>query len=282
VGIGAPDRTVRRGRRTGFGRSRGVPVGDDAGVLLDCFDVDTAVASLAAGAGVRPVRVCSVIDGMTGDLLHEERILVESVSKALGVDLARRFTTVRYFHGTRTLRPESFWERGLLPAQEALEDLWRDLREAADGALDADGFDRLRRFIEDGGGGHFGRLYRHKHRDPDQQGPDGLLVREQLERPRGNAHHFLHTPELVDDIANVASDEFGVDLLEPFTRAAVPCIIAFDIPREDATSPVAGACDYVWHAARGDLPQLSIGGFSGLGGAVRPDAIRQVDVVAER
>jgi hypothetical protein len=45
-----------------------------------------------------------------------------------------------------------------LPAHEVLEDLWRDLRQAANGTLDSDGFERLHRFSEDGGGGHFGWL----------------------------------------------------------------------------------------------------------------------------
>jgi hypothetical protein len=214
------------------------------------------------------------------DPRHE---LPRLVAERLGLGAITGFEQVRYFHGTRTLDPESYRRRGLLPLPEVLEDIWDGLGEVAADLLSTSDLGQLREFIEAGGGGHGGYQYRSKTTDWTQHGPFGEYIREHFLRPHEvTAHDYLRTPELVEDIAYVAADCFGVDLLARFSACATPCIVVFEMPVVDEESAVSAACWYVHAAANGEATTINArGGFHGDGVGVPAAAIRCVEVIDE-
>lgn len=252
-------------------------------MLLTCASPTIALESLATAAGVPPHDVHAALTAIDWTELEQhddpERALPQLAAERLGRHLGG-FSEVRYFHGTRTRDSDTFRRRGLLPLGEALEDIWRDLREiGADQLCDAD-FQKLRAEMRRDGGGDGGRLYRLKTPALLHHGPFGEYVREHFLHPRElSSHDYLRTPELVEDIAHAAQAVFDVDLLGAYTAATRPCIVVFDMPVDDDGRAVEAACWYLWAGARGELTRAACGGFDGQGLAVPPTAIRDVEIV---
>jgi hypothetical protein len=253
-------------------------------MLLDCTSAMSTLKSLAALAGAPPVKVLAAVRSVTRDELagsgDPELALPGLAAERLGLEVMTGFSEVRYFHGSRTLDPDGYSRRGLLPLPDVLENIWDGLRRAGLDFMSASEFVELREFIEGGGGGHSGSLYRLKTTDAMGYGPFGEYVREHFVRPREvNNHEYLRTPELVEDISTVARKCLGVDLLAAFSAAAAPCIVAFDMPVEDDSRAVRAACWYVHAAANGALTSNASGGFDGHGVGVPPSAIRKVEIL---
>lgn len=260
-----------------------LPVGQDDCVLLNCANMTSALDSLAASASVPPRDLEASVRSIEWADLERHADPVRALAAVVAERLGRRlgaFSEVRYFHGTRTLDPDSFRQRGLLPLGERLEDIWRELRDVGSGLLAPDQFGALRADIERGGGGDGGWQYRLKTSASMHHGPFGEYVREHFLRPHElSSHDYLRTPELVEDIAHAAHDLYRVDLLGAYTKATEPCIVAFDMPLDDAADAVASACWYLWAISRGELTRYACGGFDGQGVAVPPAAIRDVAII---
>jgi hypothetical protein len=260
-------------------------VRDDPGVnlILDCSTAETAASSLATCASVPVTRLVealrAVADEEIWDTEDPNRAMKGLVEQHLGGTRFGSFTTVRYFHGTRTIDPEHIRREGLLPLGQVIDRIWTTLRHVADGALDERGWQALRAMMEAGSVGHFADLYALKTADAHMHGgPYGLLVRDELLRPRElNNTDYVNAPEIIDDIAITAEEQFGVDLSGPYRAASHSCIVAFDAPPHDAAAEITAACWYVRNH-----PELTRNGtrsYDGHGVGVPPKAIVTVDVL---
>lgn len=255
---------------------------DPSLVLLSCANTASALKALTAVTGASSRAVQSAITTINwADLEIDDqpvRALPRLAAQRLGRNLSG-FTEVRYFHGTRTSDPNTFRQRGLLPLGARLEDIWHELRDIGSGVLSPDQFAALRAEMESGRGGDGGWQYRLKTSALMHHGPFGEYVREHFLRPGDLSNHdYLRTPELIDDIALAAHDLFGVDLLDEYTAATKPYIVAFDMPVDDDADAVEAACWYIWAAARCDVSRNACGGFDGEGVAVPASAIRAVEM----
>ena len=257
----------------------------DERMLLNCTSSTTTINALAEAASASPSEVLAAVCAVTYDELAASgdpiRALPGLAAERLGLEAITGFSHVRYFHGSRTPDPAGYLRLGLLPLPDVLESLWDGLRRVGADLLSASEFGELRKFIEAGGGGHFGGLYRLKTTEAMGFGPFGEYVRAHFLRPSEvTSHDYLGTPEIVEDIAIVAKERFGVDLLPAYAAAAVPCIVAFDMPVEDGSRAVCAACWYVRAAADGALTSNASGGFDGYGVPVPAAAIRKVEIIA--
>lgn len=251
------------------------------GVLMNCGSLEAAVASLATAAGRSADELHANVTSIDSRDLERRsdpvRALPELVAERLGCDLGG-FTEVRYFHGTRTRDAGSFQRDGILSLGDRLEKIWSELGAVGAEMLSAEHFLALREKIECGGGG--GWHYQLKTPALMHHGPFAEYVREHFMRPSDlSAHDYLRTPEIVEDIANAAHVEYGIDLLAAYTAATRACIVSFDQPVADADAEaraIVAACWYVRAAASGEVTRHACGGFDGHGISVAPAAVRDV------
>lgn len=273
----APAKGPYGGRGRG-GRYRGAVV-----QVLDCSNVESALASLAASAGVSTDRLRGALDAVADEEILEtedpNRAMEGLVERHLGVPFGS-LTAVRYFHGTRTIDPDRIRREGLLPLGAVIDRIWDTLRALAGDRLDTQQWQMLRSMMEEGRPGHFADLYALKTRNAHLHGPYGLLIRDELLRPRdiGNTD-YVKAPEIIDDIAITASEQFGVDLSGTYRAASRSCIVAFDVPSADPPAEISAACWYV--RTHPDLTRNGTWAFDGQGHAVTPEAIVSVDVLAD-
>jgi hypothetical protein len=253
-------------------------------VLLDCTSYETTVRALASAAGRVEADVAEAIESVPSSELEASddpvRALAPLAAVRLRVSGFAGFTQIRYFHGTRTVDPARFRERGLLPVPEVVELLWDDLRRIGAEVLDGGSFDRLRGAMEAGEAGHFAWLYATKTRERMHHGPYGTLVREEHLRPGELSNHdYLAAPELAEDIIITAKEVLGVDLRTPYVAATASYLVAFDVAATRVERAVPAACWYVRARQHGGLSRWSSWGFDGHGVAVPASAIRSVERV---
>jgi hypothetical protein len=254
-------------------------------VVLDCSNTDSAAASLAACAGVSTERFLQALGAVADEEIWETEDPNRALKGLMEQRLGERFappTAVRYFHGTRTIDPDRIQQEGLLPLGAIIDRIWATLRHVNGDTLDAQQWQTLRSMMEAGNVGHFADLYALKTADTHMHGgPYGLLVRDELLRPREiNNTDYINAPEIIDDIAITASEQFGVDLSPAYRAASTSCIIAFDVASDDLVAEITSACWYL--RAWPDLTRNASWSYDGHGHAISPAAIASVDLIAEQ
>ncbi|MEU0077734.1 hypothetical protein ABZY58_07475 [Micromonospora tulbaghiae] len=204
-------------------------------ILLDCEDADSAMRSLAVGAGVdeaalREVLLAHKPDRIEWDASEDPWVATpRAVFAALDVDIAAvRYDGAYYFHGTRVLHPHAFLEDGIRPLGAMLDRLWNDLYRLCAGQVTPTQWSALRRELEgdtraplqdeDGA-----QLYRLKFASPVHQGPFASLVRDHTVEPINGQHDYLRSPEIVEDIAGY----IGLGLQRLFEARATSCVVKF-------------------------------------------------------
>jgi hypothetical protein len=87
---------------------------------------------------------------------------------------------------------------------------------------------KFRAWIEEGGGGHEGWLYRTKSVDEGHHGPYGVLVRETFFDPKSvGQYDYLGCPEIIQDISWCFQEYRQIDLEARFRAASKPVIVSF-------------------------------------------------------
>jgi hypothetical protein len=250
-------------------------------IALDCYDVETALASLAEALAVD-------VEELRAALLayDEPRFtdywddpyarLPRELLEGLGRDAETvSFDSTFYFHGTRVIDPKGFSREGILPLGDMIDRLWATLFDLVRDSRTAKDWAAFRSGVERDAGGHDGVLYRSKTGGRLHFGPYGVLVRETLLDPAAtNSHDYLGCPEIVQDIARCYQSAYDVDLEARFCAVSCPVIVKFQ-----STDVWAGALPtalwFVFAKVRGaELSVNSRGGHDGEGRAVpRADVV---------
>ncbi|AXX31959.1 hypothetical protein APASM_4594 [Actinosynnema pretiosum subsp. pretiosum] len=182
-----------------------------------------------------------------------------------------RFDGTCFFHGTRTLDPSRFHSEGILPLGHVVDRIWDDLHSLIPDRVSAIEWRGHRALVENGGGGHWGHLYRLKTAEPDfHAGPYAFLVREHHTTRLEDNHDYLAIPEIVRDIAGTCD----FDLQRIFESTARPYVVKFRTT-ETSAHLLHAAFWYVHFALRGQ----KAGYFSLYGHDCRNTAVRPEDVL---
>jgi hypothetical protein len=260
-------------------------------VLLDCHDLETAIASLAHAIRVSPAELEQALRQYDGHRLTDysedpELRMPSEILATLGSALERvELSGAYYFHGTRAVRPESFRERGVLQLGAMLEEIWATLFRLVAGEVSARQWQEFREVIERDAGGHDGSLYRHKaspheHSAQLNQGPFAMLVREFFFRPRETtSQDYLGCPEIIQDIARCFESLHGIDLESRFCATTVPCIVRI---RSERVFPraIRASLWYAFSMIRDDeLSSNARWGYDFERQAVPPENVVDVEVV---
>jgi hypothetical protein len=255
---------------------------------LDCHSLGSALASLADAIGTTPAELEQALQGYDEGQLEDttedpwERMPRE-VLERLGIDIetvVERFDGAYYFHGTRAIDPEAFRQRGILPLDQMVDELWATLREFAGDEITNEKWAEFRRSVEAGAGVHDGFLYRLKTGGRIHFGPFGLVVRETFFEPGSTrSHDCLGCPEIVEDIAACFASAHEINLERHFCDAAKPCIVMF---RSATCRPgdVKAALWYAYTKLRGgEISSNSNYSYDGEGKAVAAEDVVNVEIV---
>ena len=255
-------------------------------IYLDCHDLETTLASIAAAVGTRVDRLAQALrdyDESRYESALEEPFtqMPREVLEQFGVAVDNiHFEGTCYFHGTRVLDPQGFRIYGIRPLNQVLEQIWVMLYDLVREERSKAQWAQFRATVEAGGCGHFSQLYRQKTSERPHLGPLGELVREIFFNPKAiGVHDYLSCPEIVQDIATCYRDVYGVDLERRFVDATSPCIVKFR-SAEVRGGAIRAAVWYAFAKLRSNnLSRHSLSAFDGNGVGVPPDAIVDVGVV---
>lgn len=251
---------------------------------LDCHDLSSTLASLATAIHTTPAQLELALrehdevrfEEATEDPWH---LMPREVLERFGVDartVADRFNDAYYFHGTRTVEPEAFLRRGILPLDQIVDELWATLRALVGGEISDEEWAAFRSSVESDAGGHSGSLYRLKTRGRIHFGPFGLVVRETFLGPGSTgSHDYLGCPEIVQDIAVCFTSAHAGNLERRFCAATKPCIVQFR-SNKLRSGAITAALWYAYTRLRdGEITSSSNYSFDGDG-----EPVPAVDVVA--
>jgi hypothetical protein len=253
--------------------------------LLDCSDLDTAIASLSAH-----------LDVDSGDLVRAlERLDEQDCPVDVDPDLgrpaaalasldrdpaARPIPSAYYFHATRVVDPGVFHRDGIRALPSVIDELWATLGHIASDYT-PERWRELRARFEANPARGSAQLLQDKLGDRMHWGPHGELIRELFLDCPPPMHDYLAAPEAVEDICQA----YGDDLLARFRDATTPCIVKFQAPalmRPERT--VAAVCWYI-HARLLSvaLPLFRLAsGYAGQGIDVPPTDVVSVEIATGR
>jgi hypothetical protein len=257
-------------------------------VRLDCHDLGSALASLAAAIGTAPAQLERALRDHNEARFEEAsedpwHLMPREVLERFGVDVetvAGRINGAYYFHGTRAVEPDSFLRRGILPLDQMVDEVWPTLRALAGGDVSDEEWAAFRNSVGSDAGGHSGSLYRLKTGGRIHFGPFGLVVRETFIDPGSTgSHDYLGCPEIVQDISACFSAAHAVNLERRFCAAAKPCIVQF---RSNQVRPgaITAALWYAYTKLRDDeITSSSNYSFDGKGEPVPAADVVGVEIV---
>ena len=252
-------------------------------VYLDCETYESALGSLAAGAGVTEQALLQAIDATDLDPAPSDEDVWVAVPRqictAAGFNIeAVRFPGAYYFHGTRVVDPMAFKRDGILPLSAMVDRLWEMLFSLVKDQVSAVEWRQLRKQLDSGESNddHSSWLYRMKTGDPAHYGPYASLVRDHVRYPIPGEHNYLASPEIVEDIAR----SVGLGLQHRFEAASSPCIVKFR--SQDIAHRVAATEAALWYVSsrtKGiELGPSSVYGHSCDGRPVPVDDVVGVEV----
>lgn len=141
------------------------------------------------------------------------------------------FTMIHWFHGTRSLHPDSF-VNGILPLQDILPELKVSLDEVAGkyGILPAREIGEEHR--------HYGFLMSIKQQNDIDKGPCAMFNLEAVLNASAYAcHNYMDMPEIIEDYAHVKYGDASSKLLEFYRQEATPTVVEFWTESDDPYNP---------------------------------------------
>ena len=143
----------------------------------------------------------------------------------------KTFTRIHWFHGTRSLTPDSF-RNGILPLQDILPDLKTSIDKVAEkyGILPAREVGKAHH--------HYGFLMDIKQQNDIDKGPCAMLNLEAVTNASAfKCHNYMDMPEIIEDYAHVKYGEASVQLLEFYRQEAAPMVVEFWTAPDDQYNP---------------------------------------------
>jgi hypothetical protein len=205
------------------------------------------------------------------------RALPGAVSRALDRTPATP-THIRFFHGTRTSKPQRFMRTGLRPLGQVLDSLWPEVG-ALVPELSPEQLAVLRADLWDGKIGR--RTYSLRVKDIPYDGPCGHLVRDMFLHPHDYASvDYLAGAEIVIDICEAIEERAGIDVTARYRRMTTACVVEFSVATSVATrdfdSTLSAALWYLAAGLRGERTIDANWSYCADNVAVAPEAIVSV------
>lgn len=262
-----------------------MPFKNEAIVRLDCTTPDTTLTSLAVILGIdatelhRRIRSFDLEDFCERNPSQPKPACDVVAEHIVGANPAIRWPQlIRWFHATR-VPPSAAFADGIQPLSLRLSQIWTFLGQLALQWTSPEAWSRFQAHPDGSGLA----AYSLKVTDPTHQGPYAFLIRDVPLRPRDTlSHDYLGVPEIVADIGQSFTDQFGHDLREAYRQATCSCLVHFDsdVPREDA---VWAALYYVYRATWGTGLCIEANTcFDGEGKTIPRDRIVKVEFLPDR
>lgn len=246
--------------------------------ILDCESTVSTLESLAEILGVDRAYLADFVrrfDLATAPHDQEsDEVLFSALCKRVAVKTAHDATCA--FHVTRTDKPASFSQEGLLPLPKAIPKIWGFLSELGKVVVSDEEWKEFRRGVETANPCHYACLYRMKVGERGHWGPWGFLIRDfALVKPGPGYHDYRRTPEVVEDICICFQEHFGHDLLSMFIERTVPCVVKFRTSEANRVYLSAALHYlYVMHHEEGPSAALDVGVSAG------PDGVPPKHILA--
>lgn len=203
-------------------------------IILDCESLDSTYVSFENIFGICRKEIEKFFQNIDIETIYESKNSPEiSANEYLLKNFEEKFPLKKYigstswFHATRTTKDNKFL-RGILPLNEAIDDIWKFLYSLIKGKLLEEKWFKFKNNIENIYDCHFAELYRNKVNCSTHWGSYAFLIKEVIFKfdEIGN-HNYLSTPEIVEDICICFKKEFDIELLELFQKNTKPCIVKF-------------------------------------------------------
>jgi hypothetical protein len=200
---------------------------------LDCETVESIYSSLENILGFDR----DVLDSRLAAFTKCKRTEPETKLQTLILDFITNNNKSRifhdstcWFHATRTHDAAGF-RKGICPTNEMLDYTWSFLFSLVQGQISEKIWRKFRRQVETDCYG-LGKMTFEAKRQYEQ-GPYGLLVRDNAFNRCDFGHDYLQTPELAEEICRCFKHQFRFDLQSIFFKNTKPCIVKFvSTPRD--------------------------------------------------
>lgn len=141
------------------------------------------------------------------------------------------FTRIHWFHGTRSLNPDSF-KNGILP----LQDIFPDLQVSLDKVAERHAILPVKEIGETHR--HYGFLMNIKQQNDIDKGPCAMLNLEAVMNASVyQCHNYTDMPEIIEDYAHVKYGDASSELLEYYRQEASPMVVEFWTASDDPYNP---------------------------------------------
>lgn len=141
------------------------------------------------------------------------------------------FARVHWFHGTRSLNPESF-KNGIFP----LQDILPELKTSLDNVAKRHAIFPVREIGE--AHHHYGFLMSLKQQNDIDKGPCAMLNLEAVTNASAyECHNYTDMPEIIEDYAHVKYGDASSELLEFYRQEASPMVVEFWTASDDPYNP---------------------------------------------
>ena len=133
-----------------------------------------------------------------------------------------------WFHATRVFPADHPFKDGVLPLQNIIEKIWKNIFSIAKTKISESEWIKFKEDLEKNYSNHFAMLYRLKLNDSIHGGPWAFLVKDLISKTRemGN-HDYLRVPEIVEDICICFDEKYNENLQELVFQSTKPCIVKF-------------------------------------------------------
>lgn len=221
-------------------------------IILDCESRDSALASLSTIYGVPTREITQFLQETDLEKHYATCDPPNSVDRELALLFEQGFGSISapisrvfWFHLTRA-KPGADFARGILPLDEALNEIWETMLAVFKGTHHETNLRALRR------NGVPDFQYELKVGQPAHGGPFAMLVRESAFRAQemGN-HDYLRLPEIMADICNGYDKTYSEAIHNDLREALVPYIVKFWSNEQSDKSYAEAAMYYLYCTVHG-------------------------------
>lgn len=200
---------------------------------LDCETVDSTYSSLERILGIDRVALNLRLDEFKNcdqePMGENPQNLILDFITGCNQDHILHDSTC-WFHATRTHDPNGF-KQGLFPTSLMLDAIWSFLFSLVADQISQNEWQQFRSQTEADFYGLGKMTFEAKRKY--EQGPYGLLIRNNVFCRCDMGHDYLQTPELVEDICRCFKPQFRFDLQRIFFAKTKPCLVKFvSTPRD--------------------------------------------------
>lgn len=245
-------------------------------LTLDCSTRAKTLQSLAAGFHCTVAQLQTVLLSLNLENIYEtDRTIMVDAGEYLytyvcsHLDMPKVFSSAYGFHGTRTIKGNTFSD-GLLTLGQSKKPVMEMMVSLAPSPKIGN---RLQAWnfhdsVPD-------TLFQERTQNTIHWGPYGHLIREvHFFAQELGQHDYVRLPELVEDVCNAYQEEYSQDLTAHYLQVLQPCIVWFLAEIVDEQRALEAALGYAYTSVRGESPDfMSVYGIDFEGISVPRDRI---------